>query len=76
MAGGQRPAGPVRQHLLDDGVVAVLDLGLDQHHERGVGEYGVVAPDGKQLALALGGLAVEVADAADDEPGGDRLAFL
>ena len=44
--------------------------------ERGVGEHGVVAPGGEQLALAGGGLAVEVVDPADDQPGGDRLALL
>ena len=33
----QRPAGPVREDLLDHGVVAVLLLGLE-HRERGVGE--------------------------------------
>ncbi len=30
MAGGQGAAGQVREHLLDDGVVAVLRLGLDE----------------------------------------------
>jgi hypothetical protein len=33
-------------------------------------------PDGKQLVLAFGGFAVEVLDPADDQPGGDRLAFF
>jgi len=47
-----RAVGPVREHLLDDRVVAVLLLGLDQG-ERGVGEYGVVAPDGEQFAPGL-----------------------
>jgi hypothetical protein len=32
----------------------------------------VIAPGGKQLALAPG---AEVAEAADDQPGGDRLSF-
>ena len=48
----QRTVGPVREDLLDHGMVAVLLLGLE-HHERGVGEHGVVAPDGEQLVLAL-----------------------
>jgi len=65
---GERPVVPVREDLLDDRVVAVLPFGLDQL-ERGVGEDGVVAPDGEQLVLALGGLLVEVADPADDEGG-------
>jgi hypothetical protein len=42
-------------------MVAVVLLGLDQL-ERGVGEQGVVAPEGEQLILAGGGLAVEVFD--------------
>ena len=48
----QGTVGPVGEDLLDDGVVAVLLLGLE-HHERGVGEHGVVAPDGEQLVLAF-----------------------
>src|SRR5690242_18575901 len=56
-------------------MVAVLLLGLDQG-EWGVGEHGVVAPDAKQHVLAVGGLAVEVFDPADDQPGGDRLPLL
>jgi hypothetical protein len=36
----------------------------------------VVAPGWEQLVLALGGLAGQVADPADDQPGGDGLAFL
>ena len=69
------PLGQVGEDLLDDGMVAVLCLGLD-HLERRVGEHGVVAPDREQLVLAAGGFAVEVLDPADDQPGGDRLAFL
>jgi len=38
--------------LLDDGVTAVLFLGLDEH-ERAVGKYGVVAPHSEQLALVV-----------------------
>ena len=75
MAGAPGPAGQVREHLFDLGVAAVLFLGLDGL-ERGIGEDGVVAPDGKQFALAVSGLAVEVLDPADDQPGGDRLPFL
>ena len=41
-----------------------------------VGEDGVVAPDGEQLVLPGGSLLVQVADPADDQPGGDGLAFL
>src|SRR5216684_5343679 len=70
-----RAVGPVREHLLDDRVVAVLLLGLDEG-ERGVGEYGVVAPGGEQLALAFAGFAVEVFDAADDQPGRHGLVLL
>ena len=71
----ERPIAPVGEDLLHDGVVAVLVLGLDQL-ERGVGEDGVVAEDGEQLVLARGGLLVQVADPADDQPGGDRLPLL
>jgi hypothetical protein len=56
-------------------MAAVVLLGLDGR-ERGVGEHRVIAPDGKQLALTRGRLAVEVTDAADDQPGGDLLPFL
>jgi hypothetical protein len=68
---GQRPAAPVREHLLDDGVAAVLGFGLEQH-QRGTGEDGVVATHVKQFVLAAGSQAVEVFDPADDQPGGDR----
>jgi hypothetical protein len=67
--------GPVREHLFHHRVVAVLRLGLERL-ERRVGEDGVVAPDGEQLVLAFAGLAVEVLDPADDQPGGDGLALL
>src|SRR6266516_6208526 len=72
---GHGPVGPVREDLLDYGVVTVVLLGLDGL-ERGIGEHGVVAPDAEQLVLALGGLAVEVFDPADDQPGGESLPFL
>ena len=56
--GGERPAGqvgegavtPVREDLLGLGVAAVMLFGLE-HHERGVGEDGVVAPGSEQFAL-------------------------
>ena len=70
----QGTVGPVREYLSDQGMVAVVLLGLNRH-ERGVGEYGVVAPEREQFVLALPGLAVEVFDPADDQPGGDCLAL-
>ena len=70
----KRAAGNVREDLLHHGVVTVLPLGLD-HGERRVGEHRVVAPGGKQLALASGALLVQVPDPPDDQPRGDRLAF-
>ena len=72
---GERAGAQVGDDLLDDGVVAVLALGLDQF-ERRVRENGVVAPDGEQLVLAFGCFLVAGADAADDQPRGDLLAFL
>ena len=71
----ERPVGDVGEDLLHDRVVAVLSLSL-QELERGVSEERVVAPGGEQLVLARGGLLVQVADPADDQPRGDRLAFL
>ena len=56
---GQRAVGPVGEDLLGLGMAAVLLLGL-QHGERRVGEDRVVPPGGDQLALAGGGVAVEV----------------
>jgi hypothetical protein len=53
----------------------VLAFGLDRLEGR-VGEQGVVSPCGEQLVLAFGCFAVQVADPADYQPGGDRLAFL
>lgn len=70
----ERAVVPVGEDLLDDGVVAVFFFCLRQD-ERRVGEYGVVAPGGEQLALPRGGLRAQVADAADDQPGGD-VQFL
>jgi hypothetical protein len=71
----QRPVSPVGEDLFGLGVAAVLLLRLDQG-ERGVGEHGVVAPDGEQLVLAPGGRRVEVFDPADDQPSGDGLPLL
>ena len=65
----QGTAGDVGEHLLHDGVAAVLPLGLDQL-ERGVGEDRVVAPGGEQLVLPGSCLLVQVADPADDQPRG------
>ena len=69
------PVGEVGQELLDNRVDAVLLLSLDEL-ERAVGEDGVVAPGGEQLALAGCGLGVLVADPADDEPAGDAQFLL
>src|SRR5689334_15569957 len=43
---------------------------------RVVGEDGVVAPGGEQLALPGPGVLILVADAADDEPGSDMQGFV
>jgi hypothetical protein len=48
---GQGAVSQVGEHLFDLGVVAVVLFGLEGG-ERGVGEHGVVAPRGEQLALA------------------------
>ena len=66
------PVAPVGGDLFGLGMAAVVLLCLE-HDERGVGEHGVVAPDGEQLPLSGGRPGTEVADAADDQPGGDRL---
>ena len=71
----ERAVGPVSEDLLGLSVATVVFLGLDQG-ERRVGEDGVVAPGGEQLALPGGGRGVQVADPADDQPGGDGLALL
>ena len=54
-------------------MTAVLGLGLHED-ERAVGDRGVVAPDGEQLALGVDGGRVEVGDAAHDQPGGRLVA--
>ena len=71
----KRAVGPAGEDLLGLSVAAVLLFGLGQG-ERRVGEDRVVPPGGDQLALALGGVAVEVLDPADDEPGGDGPALV
>jgi hypothetical protein len=68
-AGGQVGKGSVDElgeDLFDDGVAAVLFFGLDED-ERAVGERGVVAPDGEQLALGIDLRLVEVGDTAHDQ---------
>jgi hypothetical protein len=72
---GKGSAGDVGEDLLDDGVVTVLPLSLDQL-ERGIRADRVVPPDRKQLVLPGSCLLVQVADPADDQPRGDRLALL
>jgi hypothetical protein len=69
----ERAVGPVGEDLLGLGVPTVVFLSLE-HHERGVGEDGVISPCGEQLTLPVRCLRAQVADAADDQPGGDRLA--
>jgi hypothetical protein len=49
---GRRAVFEVGVDLLDDRVLTVVFLGLDQL-DLGVGDEGVVAPGGEQLALAL-----------------------
>ena len=67
----ERAAGPVGEDLLGLGVAAVVLLGLD-YHVGGVDEQGVIAPGSNSSPWPWGS---EVADAADDQPGGDRLAL-
>ena len=71
---GEGPVGPVGEDLLGLGVATVLLFCLE-HREWRVGEDGVVAPGGEQLALPGRCFGVEVPDAADDQPGGDGLPF-
>jgi hypothetical protein len=54
--------------MFDDGVPAVLDLGL-QHLERAGGEHRVVTPHVEQLAL-IGVLGLEAFDPAHDQATG------
>jgi hypothetical protein len=67
---GERAVVSVGEDLLFDRVAAVPAFGLDQF-ERRIGQHGVAAVGREQLALAGGGLGVQVADPADDQPGGD-----
>jgi len=69
----ERSVTPVGKDLCGLGMAPVVLLGL-KRGERRVGEDSVVAPDGEQLVLVLPGPAVQVADAADDQPCSDRLA--
>ncbi len=70
----QRTALEVGDDLFDDRVAAMVGLGL-QHHQRRVGEHGVVAPGREQFALLVGHevVGVLVADAAHDQPRGDGV---
>ena len=68
----ERAVDEVGDHLLDDGVVAVVGLG-GQHRQWAVGEDRVVAPRGEQFALGGWG---QAADPAHDQLGGHPvLAF-
>ena len=70
---GQGPGPQVGVDPFDDGVPAVLGLGL-QHGDRGVGEHGVVAVGVEQHPLPTGlGARLQAFDAAHDQPGGDVL---
>jgi hypothetical protein len=65
---GQGALDQVGEELFDDGVAAVVGLGLGEL-ERAVGEHRVVPVGGEQLALALGGgFGGEPADPAHDQP--------
>src|SRR5216684_1779037 len=72
---GRWASGPSVQSANTCSTWAMVLLGLEGR-ERGVGEHGVITPDGKQLVLAFGGGAVAVFDPADDQPGGDGLPLL
>jgi hypothetical protein len=69
---GQWSVDEFGEDLLDHGVTSVLLLGLDKD-ERAVGERGVVAPHGEQVALGVDGGLVQVGDALHDQPGGDLV---
>src|SRR4030095_7630569 len=69
---GQCPGDQVGVDLLDDGVPAMLRLGLHQGVGR-VGEHRVVAVIGDQLTLAGDLLGVVAPDPAHDQPGGDLV---
>ncbi len=79
LPGGQmreRPVLQVGDDLLDDRVAAVVGLG-GEHRQGRVGEHGVVAPGGEQLALRVHGdvVRVGVTDPAHDQPSGDVLCL-
>jgi hypothetical protein len=66
---GQRPVDQVGEDLLDDGVSAVVGLGLHEL-ERAVDEHRVIPVGGEQLALPLGGGSrVETLDTPHDQCG-------
>ena len=62
---GQGSVDQLGEDLFDDGVAAVLGLGLDEY-ERAVGERGVVTPDREELTLTVHCGLVEVGDATHD----------
>ena len=64
-AGVPGPSLGVGDELCDDGVAAVVGLGLP-HHERAGDEHGVVAPDVAQPVLP--GWGVQAVDPAPDQP--------
>ena len=71
---GQGSSPQVGVDLFDDGVPAVLGLGL-QHGDRGVGEHGVVAVGVEQHPLPTGlGARLQAFHAVHDQPGGDLLS--
>ena len=65
----QRAVDEVGDHLLDDGVVAVVGF-RGEHRQRAVGEDRVVTPGGEQLTLGGWG---QAADPAHDQPGGHPM---
>jgi hypothetical protein len=71
----RRAAGDLGEDLLHDGAVTALTSSLGQL-ERGIGEGRVVTPGGKQFALPVSGLLVQVPDPADDQSRGDGLALF
>ena len=69
---GQGSVDQLGVELFDDGVVAVVGLGL-QGGERAVGEHGVVAPGRAELGLPGRDLRGQPADPTHDQLRGDRL---
>jgi hypothetical protein len=70
----RRAAGDLGEDLLHDGAVTALTSSPGQL-ERGIGENHVVTPGGKQLALPVSGLLIQVPDPADHQSRGDGLAL-